>query len=92
AGGGQRPAGPPPRFNWISPLVLSPHAPDIVYCGAQRLYRSFDSGHTYQPISPDLTKNIPNGNVPFSTIKDVSESPMRFGLIYVGCDDGNVKM
>lgn len=88
AGPGQEPL----RYNWISPLVLSPHHPDIVYLGAQRLFRSFDKGRGYKPISPDLTKNRPNGDVPFSTIKDISESPLRFGLIYVGCDDGNVKM
>jgi photosystem II stability/assembly factor-like uncharacterized protein len=82
----------PARFNWISPLILSPHHPDIVYVGAQRLYRSFNQGRNYQPISPDLTKNVPNGDVPFSTIKDVSESRFRFGLIYVGCDDGNVQV
>jgi len=80
------------RFNWISPIVVSPHESDIVYVGAQKLYRSFDMGRHYKAISPDLTKNVPNGNVPYSTIKDVSESPIRFGLIYVGCDDGNVQM
>jgi photosystem II stability/assembly factor-like uncharacterized protein len=83
---------PPIRYNWISPIFISPHHPDIVYLGAQRLYRSFNMGRSYKPISPDLTKNKPNGNVPFSTIKDISESPLRFGLIYVGCDDGNVQM
>ncbi len=83
---------PPMRFNWISPIVLSPSLPDIVYVGAQRLYRSFDQGRRFQPISPDLTKNLPQGDVPYSTIKDISESPLRFGLIYVGTDDGNVQM
>lgn len=83
---------PPSRFNWISPILISPHHPDIVYVGAQRLYRSFNQGRAYKPISPDLTKNIANGNVPYSTIKDISESPIRFGLIYVGCDDGNVQV
>jgi len=80
------------RYNWISPIFISPHDPDIIYLGAQRLYRSFNMGRQYKPISPDLTKNKANGNVPFSTIKDISESPLRFGLIYVGCDDGNVQM
>jgi photosystem II stability/assembly factor-like uncharacterized protein len=80
------------RYNWISPLVISSHHPDIVYLGAQRLFRSFNQGRRWEPISPDLTKNRPNGDVPHSTIKDISESPFRFGLIYVGCDDGNVKM
>jgi photosystem II stability/assembly factor-like uncharacterized protein len=89
----QAPPGDPPiRYNWISPLILSPHNPDLVYLGAQRLYRSTNQGKKYEPISPDLTKNRPNGDVPFSTIKDISESPLRVGLIYVGCDDGNVQM
>ncbi len=83
---------PPARYNWISPITLSPKLPDIVYLGAQRVYRSFNEGRNYEPISPDITKNLPNGNVPFSTIKDISESPLRFGLIYAGCDDGNVQM
>lgn len=83
---------PASRFNWVSPLILSPSSPEVLYNGSQRLYRSLDSGHHWTPISPDLTKNLPNGNVPYSTIKDISESPLRFGLIYVGCDDGNVQM
>jgi photosystem II stability/assembly factor-like uncharacterized protein len=83
---------PQARYNWIAPIVVSPHSPNIVYVGAQRLYRSFNQGRRFEPISPDVTKNRPNGNVPFSTIKDISESPLRFGLIYLGCDDGNVKM
>ena len=83
---------PAVRYNWISPLVVSPHIPDLVYLGAQRVYRSFNQGKKWAPISPDLTKNRDNGDVPHSTIKDISESPLRFGLIYVGCDDGNVKM
>jgi photosystem II stability/assembly factor-like uncharacterized protein len=80
------------RANWVSPLVLSPHIGDIVYVGFNRLYRSFDKGRTYKPISPDLTKNLPNGDVPYSTLKDVSESPLKFGLIYCGADDGRMTM
>jgi len=80
------------RYNWISPLIISPHQSDIVYLGSQRVYRSFNQGRKWEPISPDLTKNRPNGDVPHSTIKDLSESPIRFGLIYAGTDDGNVKM
>ncbi len=80
------------RANWISPLIVSSHQNDIVYVGFNKLYRSFDRGHTYKPISPDLTKNKPNGDVPYSTIKDVSESPVKFGLIYCGADDGRMTM
>jgi hypothetical protein len=72
--------------------MISSHHPDIVYCASQRLYRSFNQGRSYLPISPDLTRNKPNGDVPYSTIKDVSESPLKWGLIYVGADDGRVTM
>ena len=82
----------PVRANWISPLVLSPHIGDIVYVGFNKLFRSFDKGRTYKAISPDLTRNRPNGDVPHSTIKDVSESPLKFGLIYCGADDGRMTM
>lgn len=82
----------PLRFNWVTPVIVSGYHPDILYYGANKLFRSFNQGRSFEAISPDLTKNKPNGNVPFSTIKEISESPLRFGLIYVGCDDGTVKM
>lgn len=82
----------PLRFNWIAPIVISSHHADIVYVGSQYLHRSMNMGRRFETISPDLTKNRPAGNVPHSTIKDISESPLQFGLIYCGTDDGNVKM
>lgn len=80
------------RFNWIAPILISSHHPDIVYVGSQYLHRSLNMGRRFETISPDLTKNRPIGNVPHSTIKDISESPLQFGLIYCGTDDGNVRM
>lgn len=80
------------RFNWISPIFISTHHPDIVYLGSQKLHRSLNRGRTFESISGDLTKNLPNGDVPYSTLKDISESPFKFGLIYVGSDDGNVQV
>lgn len=83
---------PPLRYNWVSPIVVSPHHPDIVYFGTNKLFRSLDQGKHWEALGEDVTKNLPNGNVPFSTIKDLSESPFKFGLVYVGCDDGTVKV
>jgi len=80
------------RFNWISPFIISPHHPDIVYVGSQKVHRSFNRGVKWESISGDLTKNRPNGDVPHSTIKDLSESPFKFGLIIAGTDDGNVRL
>ncbi len=82
----------PLRFNWISPIIISPHHPDIIYIGSQKLHRSLNQGRTWETLSPDLTKNRENGDVPFSTIKEIAESPFKFGIIYIGCDDGNMRM
>ena len=82
----------PLRFNWRTPLIMSKHNPDILYFGAQRLYRSLDRGDTWVAISDDLTKNLPQGNVPYSTIASFAESPLDFSLLYVGTDDGNVQV
>jgi photosystem II stability/assembly factor-like uncharacterized protein len=78
------------RWNWRTPLILSSHNPDIVYMAAQRVYRSMNKGDNWEAISPDLTKDKPQGNVPFSTISTLAESNLKFGLIYAGSDDGNL--
>ncbi|MEQ1586880.1 MAG: glycosyl hydrolase [Cyclobacteriaceae bacterium] len=80
----------PNRWNWRTPLILSKHNPDIVYIASQRVYRSLNKAESWEAISPDLTKNKPQGNVPFSSIATLAESPLQFGLLYVGTDDGNL--
>jgi len=80
----------PLRYNWITPFLLSPHSRDILYYGANRLYRSFDRGDTWTAISEDLTSNPEQGDVPFGTITTISESPKKFGVIYAGTDEGRV--
>ena len=51
-------------------------------------------GENFEKISPDLTYNELDriGDIPYQTIYTISESPFRFGLIYVGTDDGRVWM
>ena len=46
------------RWNWSSPLITSPHDPDVVYYGGNKLFRSRDRGHSWEAISPDLTRNL----------------------------------
>ncbi|MEO6237964.1 MAG: hypothetical protein ABIQ52_13265, partial [Vicinamibacterales bacterium] len=91
-----RPAGQPRlRYNWIAPIALSPHNPQIVYAGAQVLFRSLNRGDTWEEISPDLTTNDPEKigrNVPYCTITSISESALRPGVIWVGTDDGKVQL
>ncbi|HET9225782.1 MAG TPA: glycosyl hydrolase [Thermoanaerobaculia bacterium] len=45
----------PERWNWDSPLLVSPHRPDRIYYGSQRVWRSDDRGESWTPISGDLT-------------------------------------
>jgi photosystem II stability/assembly factor-like uncharacterized protein len=89
-----RPAGQPRlRYNWIAPIALSPHNSQIIYAGAQVLFRSLNRGTTWEEISPDLTTNDPSKiglNVPYCTITTISESPLKAGTIWVGTDDGKV--
>lgn len=83
----------PLRFNWCTPLLLSPHAPHTVYTGSQYLHRSRDRGDTWATISPDLTSNDADrkkGNVPHCTITTIAESPRREGWLWAGTDDGRV--
>lgn len=46
---------PPERWNWDSPIMVSPHQPSRVYFGSQRVWRSDDRGDSWTAISPDLT-------------------------------------
>lgn len=79
------------RYNWQTPILLSPHSPNIFYYGANRLFRSFDRGENLKPISPDLTTTPATvGDVPFATLTSISESKKKFGLIYIGTDDGRI--
>ncbi|HMO88973.1 MAG TPA: hypothetical protein PKA69_07340 [Lacibacter sp.] len=78
----------PLRFNWQTPILLSAHNQDVFYYGSNRLYRSFNKGEQPQAMGPDLTGGRKEGNVPFGTLVALSESPLRFGLIYTGSDDG----
>ena len=46
------------RFNWDTPIVLSPNDPRTWYMGAQLLFKSTDKGSHWAKISPDLTLDI----------------------------------
>ncbi len=49
---------PPLRWNWDSPLLISPHSHTRLYFAANRLFRSDDRGGSWKPVSPDLTRQI----------------------------------
>jgi photosystem II stability/assembly factor-like uncharacterized protein len=95
------------RFNWNTPIALSPHEPGTIYIGSQFLFRSRDHGQTWERISPDLTTNDPHKQLQeqsggitvdnsaaemHTTIYSISESPLQSGLIWAGTDDGNLQL
>ena len=82
----------PLRGQWVAPFILSPHNPDIIYHAMQYVFRSKDMGSTWERISPDLTYNDLNkiGDISYQTISAISESPIKYGLIYAGTDDGRL--
>jgi photosystem II stability/assembly factor-like uncharacterized protein len=79
------------RFNWSTPILLSPHNAGTVYYGGNALFRSRDRGDHWELASPDLTLG-PRGRSPDygHTITTVAESPVRAGVLWVGTDDGRL--
>lgn len=82
----------PLRFNWQTPIWLSKHNQDVLYFGANKLFRSLDKGAHFTAISGDLTGGGREGDVPYGTLTTIHESPMTFGLIYTGSDDGYINV
>ncbi len=94
------------RFNWTSPIVLSPQDPNVLYYGGEVLFETRDDGFTWKIISPDLTRNDKSkqqlsggpitkdntGTEYYDTIFTVAPSPLSKGLIWVGSDDGLVHL
>jgi photosystem II stability/assembly factor-like uncharacterized protein len=95
------------RWNWNTPIALSPTEKGTIYIGSQFLFRSRDHGQTWDRVSPDLSTNDPekqkqekSGGVTVdnssaemhTTIYSISESPKDKQVIWVGTDDGNVQL
>jgi photosystem II stability/assembly factor-like uncharacterized protein len=60
----EEPAEDAHRWNWDSPLILSPHSPTRLYYAAQRVFRTDDRGDTWTAISGDLSRNLDPNQLP----------------------------
>jgi photosystem II stability/assembly factor-like uncharacterized protein len=94
------------RFNWTSPLSMSPFDHDTLYYGMERLFKTTNDGGSWSPISPDLTRNdkskqqASGGPITkditsveyYDTIFSIAESPLSKGMIWVGTDDGLIQL
>lgn len=94
----------PHRFQWTSPIALSPAEPAALYIAGEVLFKSLNNGMSWKIISPDLTRNdkakqVSSGGVLtpddssseyYDTIFAVAPSPLDKDLIWAGSDDGLV--
>jgi photosystem II stability/assembly factor-like uncharacterized protein len=84
----------PIRFNWNSPMLLSPHNPKTIFYGGNYLFRSENRGDKWEKISGDLTAGKAGTTYKSTghTLTTIAESPKKAGLIYTGSDDGRVQV
>ena len=94
------------RFQWVSPLMLSPHDPDTLYTAAECVFKSADHGQSWTQISGDLTRNDKSKQQPsggpltnditsveyYDTVFALAESPVKKGTLWAGTDDGLVQV
>ncbi|HEX3985477.1 MAG TPA: hypothetical protein VHX13_02615 [Acidobacteriaceae bacterium] len=94
------------RFAWDAAFAISPENPAVLYVGGNVVFESDDHGHTWKPISPDLTRNDKSkqqssggpvikdnsGAEVYDAILAIAPSPTDARTIWVGTDDGEVQL
>jgi photosystem II stability/assembly factor-like uncharacterized protein len=90
------------RFGWTHPILFSPANPKEMLIAAQYVFKSDNYGATWSRISPDLTRNQPNTEIPsggpvdldqsgaeiYPLVSALAVSPLDADLIWAGSDDG----
>ncbi|MDT0605911.1 VPS10 domain-containing protein [Croceitalea rosinachiae] len=90
------------RYNWNAPIISSPHDRNTIYHAGNVVFKTTDGGHSWEVVSPDLTRNEEDkqgpGGGPFTneaaggenynTLMYLVESPHEQGVLYSGSDDG----
>ena len=93
------------RWDWITPIAISPHDHSRVYVGAQVVFMTTNGGQSWKAISGDLTTNdkshqgnsggISSDNLTTfdgATLYAIAESPAKPGVIWTGSTDGQVNV
>jgi hypothetical protein len=97
----------PARHTWTNPLVFSPADQHALYFGDQFLFKTTDGGASWTRLTDDLTRPNPTDppNLDAATAGDfdrnrgkggviytIAPSPLRAPLIWIGTDDGLIKV
>lgn len=92
------------RFNWNAPIRVSPHDSNVIYHASQYIHRTTNDGHSWEIISPDLSRNDKSkqnysgepityentGIEVYCNVLSFEESPSKAGVLWAGSDDGLV--
>ncbi len=73
---------PEMRYNWMAPLVVSPHDPNVVYHAGNKVLKSVSRGDTWEVISGDLTTN---------DLTKLTTGPIVNGKMIPKGGDGNIQ-
>ncbi|MGD2069233.1 MAG: glycosyl hydrolase [Gemmatimonadota bacterium] len=92
------------RVQWTFPIVFSPHDPNLLFTGTQKVWKTTTEGQSWTAISGDLTRADPStigpsggpitkdqtGVETYATVFAIAPSPHDPDVIWVGSDDGYV--
>ncbi len=59
----------PYRWNWDTPMLISPHNPATIFVAANRVFKSTDRGHSWKAFSGDLTSNTDRDALELMSVK-----------------------
>ena len=94
------------RFQWTEPVLVSAYDSNVIYSASQYVLKSTDQGRSWNPISPDLTRNDKSKQTPsggeitlditsveyYDTVFALAESPLQKGTLWAGTDDGVIQL
>ncbi len=94
------------RFQWTEPVMVSQYDSNVIYTASQYVMKSGDQGRSWNPISPDLTRNDKSKQIPsggditlditsveyYDTVFALTESPLKQGMLWAGTDDGLIHL
>jgi len=73
------------RWNWSCPVLISPHDPKTLYYGGNKLFKTTDRAHSWEVISPDLTKNQDWKKIPImGVVRDENTLSRDDGVSHFG--------